>query len=238
MVSHNFQFDSKRSKPHLEISWWCSTADCQSDLVVEEVDDQVQVDRLLPVYVGVTDWQFPARSQVLRNKVYVPTCKHAIQVLLPVTTWIYGCSFKALVIPIIFKVFSTNQNIVVVLLMLLQKLCNTCCGSSWQIYTHIQSFPSRQYLIVVLMLLPQILSHTCYTLGRPRHHFYIGDNFGRTLGQLWAFGQLWHNFWTRYWLLCDYWQILYFCCSFKILVRYLLSLRKTSTSLSYRRQLW
>ena len=55
MVSHNFQFDSKHLKPHLEISWGCPTADCQSDLVVKEVDDQVQVDRLLPVYVGVPD---------------------------------------------------------------------------------------------------------------------------------------------------------------------------------------
>ena len=76
----------------------------------------------------------------------------------------------------------------IVLLMLPQILCNTCCGSSWQIYTHVQSFPYRQYLNVVAMLLPQILSHTCCTsFGRPGPHFHIRDNF-----------ELWDNFDTTF----------------------------------------
>ena len=90
--------------------------------------------------------------------------------------------------------FSTSRYIIIVLLMLPQIFC------SWQIYTHVQSFPFRQYLNVVLMLLPRILSHTCCTFGRTRPHFRIGDNF-----------ELWDNFDTTF-------GLLYHCCSFRILV--------------------
>ena len=49
-------WNSTGSKYNLEISWWGPAADGQGDLVVEEVDDQVQVDRLLPVHIGVANW--------------------------------------------------------------------------------------------------------------------------------------------------------------------------------------
>ena len=44
------------AKCYLEISWWGPAADGEGDLVVEEVDDQVQVDRLLPIHIGVANW--------------------------------------------------------------------------------------------------------------------------------------------------------------------------------------
>ena len=48
---------STGSKCNLEISWGGPAADGEGDLVVKEVDDQVQVDRLLPVHIGVTNWK-------------------------------------------------------------------------------------------------------------------------------------------------------------------------------------
>ena len=44
------------SKCNLEISWGGPAAYGKGDLVVKEVDDQVQVDRLLPVHIGVPNW--------------------------------------------------------------------------------------------------------------------------------------------------------------------------------------
>lgn len=56
---------------NLEIGGRGPGTDGQGDLVVEEVDDQVEVDRLLPVHVRVADRQFPAvpPGQEIRNHV-------------------------------------------------------------------------------------------------------------------------------------------------------------------------
>jgi hypothetical protein len=56
---------------NLEVGGRGPGTDGQGDLVVEEVDDQVEVDRLLPVHVWVADRQFPAvpPGQEIRNHV-------------------------------------------------------------------------------------------------------------------------------------------------------------------------
>ncbi len=47
-------------KVYLEVVGRCPGADGQRDLVVEQMNDQVQVDRLLPVNVWIPDREFPA----------------------------------------------------------------------------------------------------------------------------------------------------------------------------------
>ncbi len=47
-------------KVYLEVVGRRPGADGQRDLVVEQMNDQVQVDRLLPVNVGIPDREFPA----------------------------------------------------------------------------------------------------------------------------------------------------------------------------------
>ena len=63
---HNFH--SSVSKLNLEIRRRGPAADGEGDLVVEEVDDQVQVDRLLPVHVRVADRQLPGGHGFDENK--------------------------------------------------------------------------------------------------------------------------------------------------------------------------
>ena len=47
---------------YLEVVGRSPAADGEGDPVLEHVDDQVEVDRLLPVHVRVPDWQFPGVS--------------------------------------------------------------------------------------------------------------------------------------------------------------------------------
>ena len=53
---------------NLEVCRRGPAADGEGDLVVEEVDDQVQVDRLLPVHVRVADRQLPVGHDIDENR--------------------------------------------------------------------------------------------------------------------------------------------------------------------------
>ena len=56
--AHNLNLEIRRRGP---------AADGEGDLVVEEVDDQVQVDRLLPVHVRVADRQLSVGHDIGEN---------------------------------------------------------------------------------------------------------------------------------------------------------------------------